>query len=104
MSITRPAMLSQEDVDKVLQGLAERGARITMADPRVTNTQTWLLGIMGVTLIGVGGWGISCINKLNESMAVVIQQNTYGQRTDDVQDNRLTNHDDRLRFLEKAIK
>ena len=97
-------MLSSQEVDKILQGLAERGARITMADPRVTSTQTWILSAMGVTMIGVGGWGVACINKLNENMAVVIQQNSYGQRTDDAQDNRLSSHDDRLRLLERAIK
>lgn len=73
--ITRPPTLSQEEMDKLLERLANSGARITMADPRVTSIQTWLLATIGVSLVGGIGWGVKSINDLNLTVTRVVTQN-----------------------------
>lgn len=75
-----------------------------MQDPRVSATTNWLLAAIGLTGITVGGWLISSVNKLNEGLAVVIQQNAYAQRVNDAQDNRLDSYDQRLRAVERELK
>jgi len=102
--ITRPPTLSPEEMERLLAQLADRGARITMTDPRVSATTNWLLGSLGAVGIVVGGWLIQSVNRLSEGLAVVIQQNASSQRINDAQDSRLSNYDDRLRTVERAIK
>lgn len=75
--ITRPPTLSPEEMDKLLERLANHGARITMADPRVTSIQTWLLATIGVALVGGIGWGVKSINDLNQTVTRVVTQNEY---------------------------
>lgn len=104
MTITRPSTLTEEEMNKLMQGLADRGAKITMADPRVTSVQTWIMLAVGAAFITVGTFIISSVNELNKNMAIVIQQNAYAQRTNDAQDARLNIYDDRLRSVERAIK
>lgn len=96
--------LSQEEIEKIVERLGNRGARITMQDPRVSATTNWLLAVIGLTCITVGGWLISSVNELNKGLAIVIQQNAYSQRVNDAQDNRLDNYDNRLRSVERQIK
>lgn len=104
MSLTRPSSLSPEEMEKLLSQLADRGARITMTDPRVSATTNWLLASIGGIFIIVGGWLITSVNTLNEKLAAVIQQNAYSQRVDDAQDARLSGYDDRLRAVERSSK
>lgn len=102
MSITRPSSLSPEEMDKLLERLANQGAKITMLDPRVTGAQAWTLATIGLTLVGVGGWGIKSINDLNTTMTRVVTQNEYR----DQQLQRVEDHvkvlDDRIVVLERA--
>lgn len=77
MSITRPSTLSQEEMDKLFERLANHGARITMVDPRVTSVQTWIMATIGMVVVAVGGWGIKSINDLNQTMTIVVTQNAY---------------------------
>lgn len=77
MSITKPSTLTQEEMDKLLERLANHGARITMVDPRVTSVQNWMLGTIGVAMLGLAGWGIQSINALNNTMTRVLTQNEY---------------------------
>lgn len=104
MSITRPSTLTQEEMDKLLEGLASRGARISMADPRVTSTQNWILATIGLTLVSLAGWGVKSINDLNQTMTRVLTQNEY--RDDHV--NRIERHletvDARVILLERKSK
>lgn len=88
MSVTRPSTLSQEEMDKLFERLANHGARISMLDPRVTGAQAWVLATIGLTLVGVGGWGIKSINDLNQTMTRVVTQNEYR----DQQLNRVEEH------------
>lgn len=87
-----------------MERLANTGARITMADPRVTSVQNWIFAGIGGTLLLLGGWVGTSINELNKNMTKVIEQNAYGQRVNDAQDNRLDSYDTRLRAVERQIK
>lgn len=104
MSITRPSTLSPEEMQTLLSQLADRGARITMTDPRVSATTNWLLASIGGIFLLVGGWLITSVNRLNEGLVKVIQQNEYSERVDAAQDSRLNIYDDRLRAVERAAK
>lgn len=72
-----------------------------MLDPRVTGAQAWVLATIGITLVGVGGWGIKSINDLNQTMTRVVTQNEYR----DAQLQRVEDHvkvlDDRVVVLER---
>lgn len=75
--ITRPPTLSQEEMEKLIERLANHGAQITMADPRVTSIQTWLMATIGVALVGGIGWGVKSINDLNQTVTRVVTQNEF---------------------------
>lgn len=101
--ITRPPTLSQEEMEKLIERLADRGAQITMADPRVTSIQTWLLATIGVSLVGGVGWGVKSINDLNQTVTRVVTQNEY--RDDRI--GRVERHieavDGRVIILERKV-
>lgn len=101
MSITKPSTLSQEEMDRLLERLANHGARITMVDPRVTSVQTWILSTIGISIVGLAGWGIKSINDLNQTMTRVVTQNEY--RDDHVKriDQHLEAVDSRVTTLER---
>lgn len=96
MSFTRPSSLSPEEMDKLMERLANHGAKITMLDPRVTGAQAWVLATIGITLVGVGGWGIKSINDLNQTMTRVVTQNEYR----DAQVQRIEDH---VRILDQRV-
>ena len=104
MSITKPSMLSQEDMDRLLEKLANNGAKITMVDPRVTSVQTWILSTIGVAIVGLAGWGIKSINDLNQTMTRVVTQNEY--RDDHVKriEQHLETVDGRVVILERKVR
>lgn len=91
-------------MDKLIERLANHGAKITMLDPRVTGAQAWVLATIGLTLVGVGGWGIKSINDLNKTMTIVVTQNEYR----DKQLQRVEQHveilDGRIVNLERKVK
>lgn len=74
MAITRPPTLSKEEMDMLLERMANSGAKITMLDPRVTSAQTWLLSVIGVAMTGFLGWNIKSIQDLNQTVKVVQTQ------------------------------
>lgn len=104
MSITRPSTLSEEEMSKLMERLANHGARITMTDPRVTSVQNWIFASIGAVLLLLGAWVGQSITELNKNMAKVIEQNAYGQRVNDAQDARLDIYDERLRQVERQVK
>lgn len=91
-------------MEKLLERLANRGAQITMVDPRVTSAQTWILATIGMVVVAVGGWGVKSINDLNQTMTVVVTQNAYR----DAQLQRVERHieivDGRVVILERERK
>ena len=104
MSLTRPPTLSPEEMEKLIERLANHGARISMTDPRVTSVQNWIFAAIGGVLLLLGGWVGQSISELNKNMAAVLAQNAYGQRVNDAQDTRLDIYDGRLRAVERQLK
>jgi len=104
MSLTRPPVLSQEDMDRLLEKLVNHGAKITMVDPRVTGVQTWILSTIGVSVVGLAAWGIKSINDLNQTMTKVVTQNEY--RDDHLQriEQHLESVDGRVGALERKVR
>lgn len=107
MSVTRPTAFTTEELEKVeklLEKVIHSGAKINMLDSRVTNAQTWVLATIGVSLMGIGGWGIKSINELNQTMTRVVTQNEYR----DAQVNRIERHiesiDERVVTLERKAR
>lgn len=91
-------------MDLLLERLANSGAKLTMVDPRVSTIQTWIIATVGTVLVAIGGWGVLSINRLSESLAVVINQITYSERTDQAQDKRFDNQDRRLDALDDRLR
>ena len=104
MSITRPSTLTPEEMDKLLDRLANSGARLTMTDPRVSAIHNWLLASIGGVIILVGGWTITSINTLNQNMVKVVENYKSADRTNDAQDRRFDNTDRRLDQLDSRIR
>lgn len=77
MTITRPSTLTPQEMDALIQRLHHQGAKITMLDPRVTSAQTWLLTTVGLAMVGFLGWNIQSIQTLNQTLAVLMEQNKY---------------------------
>lgn len=100
--ITRPPAISAEELEKLMERLVTNGARITMADPRVTGAQTWILATIGLTLVGVGTWGIKSINELNQTMTRVVTQNEYRDRQVARIEAHLEQIDDKLATMDRV--
>lgn len=104
MPITRPPTLTPEEMDKLLERLANTGAKLTMTDPRVSAMHNWLLASIGGVLILVGGWTINSINSLNQTMVKIVEQNKQFERTNDAQDRRFDNLDRRIDSLDSRLR
>lgn len=104
MPITRPPTLTPEEMDKLLDRLANTGAKLTMTDPRVDRVHNWLLATIGAVIIVVGGWTIQSINTLNQTMVKVIEQNSQALRTNDAQDRRFDNVDRRMDTFDSRLR
>lgn len=104
MPITRPSTLTPEEMDKLLDRLANTGAKLTMTDPRVSAIHNWLLASIGGILILVGGWTISSVNTLNQTMVKVVEQNINTGRINDAQDRRFDNMDRRLDQIDSRLR
>lgn len=104
MGITRPPTLTPEEMDKLMERLANSGARITMQDPRVTSVQTWMLVTMGTVGIAVAGWGIKSINDLNQNMATMLTRYEYDSRRMDRIERHVELVDGRVVILERKVK
>lgn len=96
MAITRPPTLTPEEMDLLMQRIANSGAKITMLDPRVTSAQAWLLGVIGVAMTGFLGWNIKSIQDLNQTMMVVQTQYAFLIKQQDRLDARVDKATDRL--------
>jgi hypothetical protein len=101
MPIDRPPGLSPEEMDKLLERLANRGARLELQDPRVTAGMIWIVAAVGGIFITLCGIGITKLNTLNENVVRLIEQNAQEARTNDAQDARLSIYDNRLREVER---
>jgi hypothetical protein len=104
MPITRPSTLTPEEMEKLLERIANSGAKLTMTDPRVSAVHNWLLATIGGIIIIIGGWTITSINDLNNTMVQVIEQNKNADRTNDAQDRRFDNNDRRMDGLDSRLR
>lgn len=102
--ITRPPTLSPEEMDRLLERLANSGARITMADPRVTSVQTWIMVTIGAVGISVAGWGVKSINDLNQNMAAMLVRYEYDTRRVERLERHVEYVDGRVVILERKVK
>lgn len=91
-------------MEKLLERLANNGARITMQDPRVTSMQTWLLVTIGGIAIAVGAWGIKSINDLNQNMAMMLLRYDYDNRRMERVEKHVELVDGRVVILERKVK
>lgn len=104
MGITRPPTLTPEEMDKLLERLANTGAKLTMTDPRVSAIHNWLLATIGGVLILVGGWMVTSINALNQTMVKVVEQMKTSERINDAQDRRFDNQDRRIESFDSRLR
>lgn len=104
MSITRPPTLSPEEMDRLLERLANSGARITMADPRVTSVQTWIMVTIGAVGISVAGWGVKSIQDLNQNMAAMLVRYEYDTERVKRLERHVEHVDGRVVILERKVK
>lgn len=104
MPITRPPTLSPEEMDKLLERLANTGAKLTMTDPRVSAIHNWLLATIGGVLILVAGWMVTSINALNQTMVKVVEQMKTSERVNDAQDRRFDNQDRRIESFDSRLR
>ena len=96
MAITRPPTLSPEEMDALMQRIANSGAKITMLDPRVTSAQTWLLRVIGVAMTGFLGWNIKSIQDLNRTVTIVQTQYEFMLKQADRTENQMDRVDQRM--------
>lgn len=101
MSITRPPTLTPEEMDRLMERLANHGARITMVDPRVTSVQTWILSTIGVSIVGLAAWGIKSINDLNQNMTAMLVRYEYDTKRVERVEKHLETVDGRVVILER---
>ena len=99
--------LSPRDIERIVEGVRRHGASIHTEDPRMSSLQSWTLIAVGGLMISVGSWGIVSINRLSESIALLVQQQTFKDQTDKAQDTHMQvidarddRQDARLRDLE----
>jgi hypothetical protein len=81
------------DIDEQTEGRKSGGGRVTQ-DGRVTGGINWVLGAVGVGLIGVLGWVALSIMQLNQTVAgLAATTSAVLQRVADVEE--------RTRYLER---
>lgn len=87
--------MTPEDVERLVKKIEERGASVTISDPRVTKARDWVLNSIGALAVVVLGWAANSIDTLNKTMVEVVIQN---RNTAEI----LKDHNERLRDLERA--
>jgi hypothetical protein len=72
-------------VAELLQG----GASVTVQDPRVSQVQTWLIGLVGTGIIIALGWLANSVDSLNRNFAAMSQWKEYvDHRLDSLEQER----------------
>lgn len=96
--------LTQREVDKVVEGMVNRGARVEMKDPRVSAVHNWLLGTIAFAIVSGIGIGISQLSDLNKNVAVLIERDVQKDRVDANQDRRFDNSDRRMDSFDERLR
>jgi hypothetical protein len=88
---TRPPAITQAQIDAIIAALQRPGgANVNVSDPRVSQVQTWILGVVGIGLIGAGTWVGQSISELSIAVATLQAQQAI-----------VADHEQRLRVLER---
>lgn len=91
---TRTPVITEEQLQRIIQALERSGASVNVSDPRVSQVQTWILGLVGVGLIAAGTWVAQSIGTLTTTVAgAVATIAQYGEI--------LRDHEERLRAEER---
>jgi hypothetical protein len=59
--------------ERLARALEGGGASVTVQDPRVSQIQNWLLGLVGTGIIVVLGWLANSVDNLNRNFAAMTQ-------------------------------
>lgn len=96
--------MSQEDVEKILRAVSDRGASVQVTDPRLTAATNWILAAIAMGLLTGFISLFNAVNSLKEQNATLIAEIKFQQQVNNSQDNRLSIYDDRLRAIERAVR
>lgn len=89
MTETKPSVLSRADIERIAMAMEERGASITVQDPRVSSVQNWLIGLVGTGALVVMGWMANSIDNLNRNMErSIAKQEFMEQRIQRLEEKR----------------
>lgn len=91
---TRPPVITEEQLERIVRAMQRHGASVNVADPRVSAVQTWIIGLVGVGLIAAGTWVGQSINTLSATLSTAITRLDQQGKTQD-------DHEVRLRNLER---
>lgn len=90
---TRPA-ITEEQLQRLVHAIQRSGASVNLSDPRVSQLQTWIIGVVGVGLIAAGAWVGQSIWALSATVTSAITRlDQYG--------TMLSDHEQRLRQQEQ---
>jgi c-di-GMP-related signal transduction protein len=96
--------MSQDDIEKIMKVMSERGASVRVDDPRVTKATNWLLAAIAAGLLAGFLSMFSSINQLKEQNATLIAEIRFQAQVNQAQDSRLNIYDDRLRAVERVVR
>lgn len=61
-------------LEQAIERLSEQGgASVRVEDPRISRVQNWILGIVGMGIIGTLGWLANSVDNLNRNFAAISQ-------------------------------
>lgn len=90
---TRSPVITEEQLSRLVHALQRSGASVSVSDPRVSQVQTWILGLVGAGLVAAGIWVGQSINVLSTTLAsAVARLDQYG--------TTLADHEQRIRQQE----
>jgi hypothetical protein len=73
--------MSEERITKLEEAMGKLleagGANIQLQDPRVSQVQNWLIGIVGAGIIVTLGWLATSVDSLNRNFAALSQWKEY---------------------------
>ena len=84
---TRTPALTEEQLQRIIAAMQRSGAHVNVSDPRVSAVQNWIIGVVGMGVVGALLWMAQTL-----STAVAIQS----QHTQILQD-----HEQRIRNEER---
>lgn len=106
-----PSALSDRQVEiisrqlqRVLEASGQRGAQVSVQDPRFTQMIYWFLSAITFAILGGFSWQLSTLSDLRQQNAVLLTKLEAVQLINSAQDVRLSIYDDRLRAVEKAVR